>query len=155
MTEPNFAPTRSARSRDPQFEVDLGGRIRAARVAADMSQTDLAQAVGISFQQVQKCELGKDRVSASTLQLIAAALSTNPALYFDADASTPISTARPVRAAMAVAADWQRVESPEVRKQVAVLVAALLGGKEMQRQAPALVVPHPAVVDAENDSEAG
>jgi transcriptional regulator with XRE-family HTH domain len=45
----------------------IGRRIRAEREAASLGQVALADAVGISFQQIQKCENGKDRVTAARL----------------------------------------------------------------------------------------
>ena len=43
----------------------LGARVRFARIEKKISQTILGEKLGISFQQVQKYELGKDRISAS------------------------------------------------------------------------------------------
>ena len=45
----------------------IGRRIRAAREAADLGQVALAEAVGVAFQQVQKYENGKNRVTAARL----------------------------------------------------------------------------------------
>ncbi len=45
----------------------IGRRIRAAREAADLGQVALAEAVGVTFQQVQKYENGKNRVTAARL----------------------------------------------------------------------------------------
>jgi transcriptional regulator with XRE-family HTH domain len=49
----------------------VGESIRAHRLIAGMSQTDLAQKLGVSFQQVQKYEKGTNRVGAGRLPLIA------------------------------------------------------------------------------------
>lgn len=48
-------------------DVAVGERIRAARLLRGLSQSDLADAIGVSFQQVQKYERGSNRVSASRL----------------------------------------------------------------------------------------
>lgn len=53
---------------------DIGARIRAFRVGAEISQTKLGEALGVSFQQIQKYETGTNRVSASNLAPIAKAL---------------------------------------------------------------------------------
>lgn len=45
----------------------LGVRLRAARVEKKMSQADAGEAVGVSFQQIQKYEKGVNRVGASRL----------------------------------------------------------------------------------------
>jgi transcriptional regulator with XRE-family HTH domain len=55
---------------DP-IDVEVGGRIRARRMALGISQTALAKALGLTFQQVQKYEKGANRVSASTLVRVA------------------------------------------------------------------------------------
>ena len=49
----------------------IGGRIAALRVAQGLSQTNLGQAIGVSFQQVQKYEKGRNRIGAGRLQAIA------------------------------------------------------------------------------------
>ena len=52
----------------------LGKRIKNMRHHLQMSQTELANQIGVSFQQVQKYEVGTNRVSASRLVRIATAL---------------------------------------------------------------------------------
>ena len=52
----------------------IGARIRMQRMVRGVSQTDLGNAVGVSFQQSQKYENGTNRVSASRLHQIADAL---------------------------------------------------------------------------------
>jgi transcriptional regulator with XRE-family HTH domain len=48
----------------------VGKRVRMGRLMLDMSQTNLADGLGLTFQQVQKYEKGTNRVSASRLQQI-------------------------------------------------------------------------------------
>lgn len=55
-------------------DVYVGAQIRIARRASGLSQSGLAEAAGVSFQQVQKYERGDNRVSASRLVMIAKAL---------------------------------------------------------------------------------
>lgn len=59
-----------------RLDVALGARIRRYRKARNMSQERLAEAAGVTFQQIQKYERGANRVSFSRLALIAAALDT-------------------------------------------------------------------------------
>lgn len=54
----------------------IGARMRARRRQLNLSQSDLAAKLGVSFQQVQKYERGVNRVSGSTLVSAAAALGT-------------------------------------------------------------------------------
>jgi transcriptional regulator with XRE-family HTH domain len=51
---------------DP-IDVEVGARIRARRRALGLSQTALADVLGLTFQQIQKYERGTNRVSASKL----------------------------------------------------------------------------------------
>jgi transcriptional regulator with XRE-family HTH domain len=46
----------------------VGSRVRMRRHMLEMSQTEIAAAVGLTFQQVQKYENGSNRISASRLQ---------------------------------------------------------------------------------------
>ncbi|UPT61465.1 MAG: helix-turn-helix domain-containing protein [Hyphomonadaceae bacterium JAD_PAG50586_4] len=61
------------------IDAQLGARIRARRGEIGMSQEQLAGAIGVSFQQVQKYEKGINRVAASTLVDICDALDLAPA----------------------------------------------------------------------------
>ncbi len=53
-------------------DVELGQKIRALRIARKVSQADLGEHLGVSFQQIQKYEKGLNRVSAARLQQLAA-----------------------------------------------------------------------------------
>ena len=57
-------------SRRP-VDILVGTRIKQARHAAKVSQTELGQALGVTYQQVQKYEIGSNRVSAGALQIVA------------------------------------------------------------------------------------
>ncbi|HJU12002.1 MAG TPA: helix-turn-helix transcriptional regulator [Candidatus Binataceae bacterium] len=67
--------------------------VRMRRLMLGLSQSKLADALGITFQQVQKYEKGTNRISASRLQQIAVLLQV-PVAFFFADASQPIKAAR-------------------------------------------------------------
>ena len=62
----------------------LGARVRFARIEKRISQGALGEQLGISFQQVQKYELGKDRISASQLMNIARILERDISFFFEA-----------------------------------------------------------------------
>ncbi|MFC3693083.1 helix-turn-helix domain-containing protein [Chenggangzhangella methanolivorans] len=70
---------------DP-IDVRVGARIRLGRRLAGFSQTKLGEAVGVSFQQMQKYEKGVNRVAASRMEKIAAALG-RPIAWFYAEGS--------------------------------------------------------------------
>ena len=64
-------------------DVHVGGRIRMRRKALGLSQTQLADSVGITFQQLQKYERGTNRVSASKLYGMAVTLQISVAWFFE------------------------------------------------------------------------
>src|SRR4051812_47683637 len=61
----------------------VGRRIRMRRVMLAMTQTELGDGVGITFQQIQKYENGMNRVSASRLQQISQVLQVSPEFFFE------------------------------------------------------------------------
>ena len=61
----------------------VGSRVKARRTALRFSQSKLASAVAISFQQIQKYEKGTNRIGASRLQAIAKFLQTTPSYFFE------------------------------------------------------------------------
>lgn len=75
----------NADARPAALEVDrhLGARLREARLQRGWSQELLADALGISFQQVQKYERAANRVAASRLWQIALALDLPVAWFFE------------------------------------------------------------------------
>lgn len=66
-----------------QVDIHVGGMVRARRKQLGMSQQSLGEAVGITFQQVQKYERGTNRVSASKLFEIARTLNVSPSYFFN------------------------------------------------------------------------
>ena len=116
--------------RTPELEAVIGARVRVARIAARMSQGDLGAAVGITFQQVQKYERGKDRVAASTLQGFAAALGMHPGSFYGDDMPVPSGNIPEVRAAMRIAQRIQRVRDPVVVKRLMALIDLLAGSDD-------------------------
>ncbi|MBI1328193.1 MAG: helix-turn-helix domain-containing protein [Alphaproteobacteria bacterium] len=74
---------RNVSSGDEPHPVDIfvGNRLRERRAIMGLSQSELAQKAGITFQQIQKYELGKNRISASRLYDFSKILNT-PIDYF-------------------------------------------------------------------------
>ena len=62
-------------------DVEIGRKIRALRLERGLSQSGLADGIGLTFQQVQKYEKGTNRVSAGRLQQIADILNM-PVTFF-------------------------------------------------------------------------
>jgi transcriptional regulator with XRE-family HTH domain len=64
-------------------DAHIGLKIRARRNLLGLSQTELADAAGITFQQIQKYEKGANRVGASRLQQFSDALGVPPSYFFE------------------------------------------------------------------------
>ncbi len=64
-------------------DLHVGGRVRMRRKFLGLSQTDLADALGLTFQQVQKYERGSNRISASKLFEIGRTLKVPVAYFFE------------------------------------------------------------------------
>ena len=71
----------SVKRPDP-VDVEVGHRIRIERLARGLSQTALANQLGVTFQQVQKYEKGVNRVGAGRLTKIAEVLGVSVSTFF-------------------------------------------------------------------------
>ncbi len=125
----------------------VGSRVRMRRVILGMSQEKLGEALGLTFQQVQKYEKGANRIGASRLQQISRTLDVPPAFFFEGAPSFE-AAASDERAHVGVAEDsnstyvadflstaeglhlnmaFARIHDPKVRKRIVDLVVALAG----------------------------
>ncbi len=66
-------------------EIDkvIGARVRSRRITLGLTQRQLGGAVGVTSQQIQKCETGADRIGASRLLIIAQVLKVPITFFFD------------------------------------------------------------------------
>ena len=76
-------------------DLHVGSRVKSRRLQMKMSQTELGAQLGISFQQVQKYEKGRNRISSSRLQEIADILKVQPTYFFDDPLGQPSGNGRP------------------------------------------------------------
>ena len=81
------------------MDVHVGGRVRQRRTMLGMSQEKLGEALGLTFQQVQKYERGANRIGASRLHCISKVLDV-PINYFFEDIS-PSSAKKSGKTALA------------------------------------------------------
>ncbi len=75
-------------------DVHVGSRLRKRRTLLGMSQTTLAEALGLTFQQVQKYERGANRISSSRLYDLARVLDV-PIRYFFDDMPAAVAASSP------------------------------------------------------------
>lgn len=76
-------------------DAHVGSRVRMRRMMLGMSQEKLGDALGITFQQVQKNEKGQNRIGASRLQQIAGILQVPVAFFFEGAPGSAQSQQRP------------------------------------------------------------
>ena len=140
MREDHIPPVRrrktiAADGPDP-VDIHVGMRLRQRRTLLGMSQERLAQAFGVSFQQVQKYERGANRISASRLHLLTKTLDV-PITYFfeglpnsaseaalsaiDEDGSDQMTS----RETLELVRAYYRIEDAAVRKRLVELARAL------------------------------
>lgn len=76
-------PSQTARKAD-DMDLTIGRRLRERRMLLGLSQDELAQRIGLSFQQLQKYETGENRISAARLYRIAQVLDVSITWFFAA-----------------------------------------------------------------------
>ena len=138
-----------ARTPDP-LDVMVGARIRIFRTHRGMSQTDLAEKIGVAFQQVQKYEKGTNRIGASRLSRIAAVLGISIGELFE----TPGETRRPDakspfrllagRDALRVLTAFSRIADPRLRRAIAQLVETRLPTSSLRATPPQAPAERPS-----------
>ena len=121
-------------------DIHVGSRIRVRRRVAGLTQDDLARALDLTFQQIQKYERGSNRVSASKLFGIAAVLQVPVSYFFeglaepgekarndapDADAEGAIRTFLNTPEGLELARRFPLIPRGRMRKQILELVRCL------------------------------
>jgi transcriptional regulator with XRE-family HTH domain len=124
------------RSRDPR-DADIAKRVRALRLQRGLSQTELGDDLGVTFQQVQKYERGTNRISAGRLFRIAEVLDV-PVSFFYAGFETNGGSAgrRDIDAefgflqtsgAMRLVRAYSRITHSGIRQKLLLLTESLAG----------------------------
>jgi transcriptional regulator with XRE-family HTH domain len=116
----------------------VGARVRLRRIMLGMSQEKLGDALGVTFQQVQKYEKGANRIGASRLENISRVLEVPPSYFFDGmsgSASQPgfaeEKTPSPIASFLSTAEGlhlnraFSRIKDAKVRRRVIDLVVAM------------------------------
>ncbi|MEQ8965808.1 MAG: helix-turn-helix domain-containing protein [Azospirillaceae bacterium] len=142
---PRRPPGRPRIDKPHAIDVHVGGRVRLRRTLLGMSQEKLGEAIGLTFQQVQKYERGTNRIGASRLYDLARVLDVPVSFFFDdapagdqpgppailredalpfeADPMTKRETLELVRA-------YYRIRDPNVRKRLFELTKAIAQSDE-------------------------
>lgn len=131
MTE--ITPNNPLRINGPHFvDMHVGRQLKTMRHSAGLSQEELANKLGITFQQVQKYEKGINRLSASRMYDIAHALSVPVSSFFmGVEDSKHLDAAeeqqRLSRSNLDLINAFSEIESPFIRKNILNLIRSLSG----------------------------
>jgi transcriptional regulator with XRE-family HTH domain len=111
----------------------LGRRIREARIASGMSQGQLGDLLGVSYQQVQKYEQGKNRVNGGRIEGLVTALN-RPIHYFFPNVTDVRPAPNPAllsKEGFELATNFARITSPKARG-VLLTLSALFVQQEQE-----------------------
>jgi transcriptional regulator with XRE-family HTH domain len=122
----------------------VGSRVRMRRMMLSMSQEKLGDALGLTFQQVQKYEKGTNRIGASRLQQIAHILQVPVSFFFEgapaggpvghhgsgmAEAPSPayVSDFLATSDGLSLTKSFMRIKSTKLRRRIVDLVEQIAG----------------------------
>lgn len=117
----------------------VGSRVRMRRMMLGMSQEKLGDALGLTFQQVQKYEKGTNRIGASRVQQISLILQVPVSFFFDGapienpdgfgEAPSPayVTDFLASSEGLALVKAFVRISNPKLRRRVVDLVEEMAG----------------------------
>ena len=122
----------------------VGSRVRMRRMMLGMSQEKLGNALGLTFQQVQKYEKGTNRIGASRLQQISHILQVPVSFFFDgapdvaakpaelAEAPSPMYVADFLATSdgLALTRAFMRIQDSKLRRKLVELVEQMAGAEK-------------------------
>jgi transcriptional regulator with XRE-family HTH domain len=122
---------------DP-IDKHVGSRLRMRRIMLGMSQTKLADAIALTFQQVQKYEKGTNRISASRLQQISNILQVPVPFFFEgapgqpkAEGNAPspayVSDFFAAKDGLALTKAFMQIKDAKLRRNIVNLVEEIAG----------------------------
>jgi transcriptional regulator with XRE-family HTH domain len=111
-------------------DVLVGANLRLHRNAARVSQTELAEKLGVTFQQVQKYERGTNRLSAGRLLTVAHVLKVPVTAFYEGAKGANAPTVAPIqllgrRDAFRLAEAFEKITEKRVRQSLVGLVVSL------------------------------
>jgi transcriptional regulator with XRE-family HTH domain len=110
----------------------VGLRIRERRLMMGLSQSDLAGKIGVTYQQAHKYERGVNRISAGRLAVIATALSTEPAWFFEGFETAPMNAAVPKRQRqlLELMRNFELMQDPKQQQAICTMARVMAGKSE-------------------------
>jgi transcriptional regulator with XRE-family HTH domain len=141
-------------------DVHVGKRLRLRRTLLGMSQEKLGEAIGLTFQQVQKYERGANRIGSSRLYDLSRALGVSVAYFFE-EMSDSVAAQSPAqvrgmaedripyaygdlrdqdpmtrRETLALVRAYYRIADPQVRKRLFEMIKALSAASSSEKSSP-------------------
>ena len=117
-----------------RVDAHVGGRIRDRRTGLGLTQEHLANALNLSYQQVQKYETGANRVSAGRLYEISKILQSDVSFFFDGldelAETQPLGHAGRNRSTIELVQNFGSIKSPTIRFAVSGLVKSIARSEE-------------------------
>lgn len=148
-----------------EVDVFVGQRLRELRMLAGLSQSDVAAALGLTFQQLQKYERGFNRVSASRLFKLAQFFRVPVSVFFEglderaregaggAPQAEENETTLRSREALMLARYFQNIRDPQVRGAIRELAERC--ADTVEGAMPDLAVQPPAAAGGVGDHQGG
>ena len=118
-------------SRSRRVDQHVGERIRLRRTELGLTQEQLAAALEVSYQQVQKYETGANRISAGRIFEIARKLGVDISYFFsdlalEGEPAPPLEHGGRHRSAIELVRKFAQIEDPDVRAAIAGLVKTIV-----------------------------
>lgn len=138
-----------------QIDRHIGAKIQELRLAHGMSRQDLGERIEVTHQQLQKYELGVNRVSAGRLALIAKYLGTSVSTFYEGLDSKLNAITSDVdlntnqRMCIEVSRNFMKIKNPEHKDAINALVR-ILAKSELNSASAAIAVATAALTSSEN-----
>jgi transcriptional regulator with XRE-family HTH domain len=120
------APKVAGRSRPQDIDRHIGARIRQGRIMLGLTQQQMAELIGVTYQQAHKYEKGLNRVAAGRLYSIAQALGVEVSYFYEGLQTAGGSTLSPSqRMLLDLARNFLSIPDPSHREAISTLARAL------------------------------
>lgn len=118
-------------------DILVGQRLKAARLAKGVSQEKLGEAVGVTFQQIQKYENGKNRIGTGRLHAMAELLDVPVSYFFEGARSKrgngsemeAINEVLSTKEGMRIAVSLSRIRNVNLRRRIADLLEEIIANE--------------------------
>ncbi len=118
------------------IDMHVGKRVRFKRKVLGLTQSDLAEKVELTFQQIQKYEKGENRVSASKLFQIAQVLNTEVSFFFagfneaEEQAANTEQVSLDDKQSLQLVQSFKSIKNPKLKKRIMMLIDSVVDEDE-------------------------